>query len=76
MTLRNLDFVGFLLVFLASLLGIATYYYLRNRRRKLYPYGNWDEMLKRLAPLDHQNLERIAEDPAVELITTSTGLKR
>jgi hypothetical protein len=64
MTIRNLDFFGFLFVFLASILGIGTYYYLRNRRRELYPYGNWDELLKRLAPLDHQNLERIAEDPA------------
>jgi len=67
MTLRNLDFFGVLFVFLASLIGIGTYYYLRNRRRKLYPYGQWDELLKRLAPLDHQKLERIAEDPAVEL---------
>ena len=64
MTIRNLDFFGLLFVFLASILGIGAYYYLRNRRRELYPYGNWDELLKRLAPLDHQNIERIAEDPA------------
>jgi hypothetical protein len=66
MTIRNLDFFGLLFVFLASILGIGTYYYLRNRRRELYPYGKWEELLKRLAPLDHQNLERIAEDPAVQ----------
>jgi hypothetical protein len=64
MTIRNLDFFGFLFVFLASIVGIGTYYYLRNRRRELYPYGNWDELLERLAPMDHQNIERIAEDPA------------
>jgi hypothetical protein len=63
MTLRNLDFFGFLFIFLASIVGVGTYYYLRNRRRKLYPYGKWDDLLKRLAPLDHQSLERIAEDP-------------
>jgi hypothetical protein len=66
MTLRNLDFFGFFFLFLVLILGIGTYYYLRNRRRELYPYGNWDELLKRLAPLDHQNLERIAADPAAQ----------
>ena len=65
MTIRNLDFFGFLLVFLVAIIGIGTHYYLRDRRRELYPYGKWDELLKRLAPLDHQNLERIALDPAV-----------
>ena len=64
MTIRNLEFFGFLLVFLISILGIGTYYYLQNRRRELYPYGKWDELLKRLAPMDHHNLERIALDPA------------
>jgi hypothetical protein len=63
MTIRNLDFFGFLFIFLASILGIGAYYYLRNRQRELYPYGNWDELLKRLVPLDHENLERIAIDP-------------
>jgi hypothetical protein len=64
MTSLNLDFFGFLFVFLVSILGIGTYYYLLNRRRELYPYGKWEELLERLAPLDHQNLERIAADPA------------
>ena len=64
MTIRNLEFFGFLFVFLISILGIGAYYYLQNRRRELYPYGKWDELLKRLAPLDHHNLERIALDPA------------
>jgi hypothetical protein len=65
-TIRNLDFFGFLSVFLASILGIGTHYYLRSRRRELYPYGKWDELLKRLAPLDHENIERIATDPAAQ----------
>ena len=65
-TIRNLDFFGFLFVFLSSILGIGTYYYLRNRRRELYPYGRWEELLQRLAPLDHQNIGRIAADPAAQ----------
>jgi hypothetical protein len=66
MTSHNIGFFGSLSVFLASILGIGTHYYLRNRRRELYPYGKWEELLKRLAPLDHQNLERIAADPAAQ----------
>jgi hypothetical protein len=65
-TLRNLYFFGFVLLFLVSIVAIGTHFYLRNRRRNLYPYGNWEDLLKRLAPLDHQNLERIAADPAAE----------
>ena len=64
MTIRNFEFFGFLFVFLVSIIGIGAYYYLRNRRRGLYPYGKWDELLKRLTPLDHYNLEQIALDPA------------
>ncbi len=67
MTIHNIGFFGFLSVFLASILGIGTHYYLRSRRRELYPYGKWEELLKRLAPLDHQNIERIAADPAAQL---------
>ncbi len=64
MTIRNIEFFGFLFVFVAVILGIGTHFYLHNRRRELYPYGEWNELLKRLAPIDHQNLERIASDPA------------
>lgn len=64
--LRSFYFFGVILVFLVSVLGIGTYYYLRNRRRNLYPYGQWDELLERLIPIDHQSLGRIAGDTDTE----------
>lgn len=63
-SLRSLYFFGVLLLFLMAILGIGTYFYIKNRRRALYPYGQWDELLERLVPIDHQSLERIAGDPA------------
>jgi hypothetical protein len=66
-TLRSLSFFGVLLVFLIAILGIGAFYYLRNRRRDLYPYGKWDELLERLVPIDHRSLARVAGDPDTEL---------
>jgi hypothetical protein len=69
--LRSLYFFGVVLVFLVSILGIGTYYYLRNRRRNLYPYGQWDELIERLVPIDHQSLGRIAGDSDAEFDSNS-----
>ena len=66
-TLRSLSFFGVLLVFLIAILGIGAFYYLRNRRRDLYPYGKWDELLERLVPIDHRSLARVAGDPDTQL---------
>jgi hypothetical protein len=66
-TIRSLYFFVVLFIFLASIVGVGIYFYLRNRRRDLYPYGNWDELLERLVPIDHRSLGRIAGDPAAEL---------
>ena len=74
-TIRSLYFFGFLVLFLVTVLGIATHFYLRNRRRELYPYGKWDELLDRLVPIDHESLERIAADSAAELELQSPDLE-
>jgi hypothetical protein len=62
-TIRSLYFFGFLLAFLVSILGVGTFYYRKNRRRTLYPYGEWDALLNRLVPIDHHSLARVARDP-------------
>jgi hypothetical protein len=63
-TPRSLYFFVALFSFLISIVGIGTYYYVNNRRRRLYPYGNWDELIERIVPIDHQSLERIAATSA------------
>jgi hypothetical protein len=65
-TIRSLYFFGFLLVFLISIVGVVTHYSLKSRRRNLYPYGKWDELLERIIPIDHRSLGRVAGDPDAE----------
>ncbi|MDQ2844567.1 MAG: hypothetical protein M3Y72_26680 [Acidobacteriota bacterium] len=66
-TIRSLYFFSALLIFLTAILVVGAYYYLRNRRREVYPYGQWEELLKRLEPLDHRGIGLIAGEPAAEL---------
>jgi len=62
--IRSIYFLSFVAIFLILVLGYATYFYARYRRREKYPYGKWDDLLKRLGPLDYDNLALIAQDPA------------
>ena len=62
--IRSIYFLGFVAIFLMLLLGYAAYFYARYRRRERYPYGKWEDLLKRLGPLDYDNLALIAEDSA------------
>ena len=66
-TIRSIYFFTALLIFLFAIIGVGIYFYLQNRRRELYPYGKWDELLERLVPIDHQSLERIAGESSDEL---------
>jgi hypothetical protein len=64
--IRSIYFLSFVVIFLLSILGNATYFYVRYRRREKYPYGRWEDLLRRLGPLDYDNLALIAQDPALE----------
>ena len=64
--LRTLYFFGFMLLFLICLIGTALYFHFKNRRRTLYPYGEWDQLLARLVPIDHHSLQRIAGDAGAD----------
>ena len=61
-TIRTLYFFLALAVFLAVLLGVAGYAYLRARRRHKYPYGRWESLVKRLAAVDRDRIALIALD--------------
>jgi hypothetical protein len=60
-TIRTLYFFGFLAIFLVAILATGAHYYLRNLKQQKYPYGKWDELLKRLGSLNHHNLALIAD---------------
>jgi hypothetical protein len=64
--MRSVYFLIFVVIFLVSILGNATYFYVRYRHREQYPYGKWEDLLKRLRPLDYGNLALIAQDPTLE----------
>jgi hypothetical protein len=51
--------VGILLV---TLIAIASYYYVRSRRARKYPYGRWEDLLKRLKPVNRDNIATVARD--------------
>jgi hypothetical protein len=69
-TIRTLYFFGFLAIFLVAILATGAHYYLRSLKQQKYPYGKWDELLKRLGSLDHNNLALIAgsfdNEPEIE----------
>lgn len=61
-TIRTVYFVVVLVVFLVALLGAAMYYLIRNRQRKMYPYGKWETLIRRLAAVDRDNIVLVARD--------------
>jgi hypothetical protein len=64
--MRGTYFLIFVAIFLVSILGSAAYFYVRYRGRQQYPYGRWEDLLKRLGPLDYDNLALITQDPTFE----------
>jgi hypothetical protein len=67
-TIRNTYFLSSVVLFLVLILGIGTRFYLRHRRREKYPYGKWDDLLKRLSSLDGGNLALIAHEATPEVL--------
>jgi hypothetical protein len=59
---RSIYFVVVLAVFLAALCSVGAYYYLRYRRSRRFPYGNWESLLKRLSIVDRDKIALIAQD--------------
>jgi hypothetical protein len=62
MMIRTMYFLGLVGIFLIFILGYAAYFYARYRRREMYPYGRWEDLLKRLGPLDYDKLALIARE--------------
>ncbi len=56
-TIRVLYFVIALSLFLAILLIAGIYYYFRERRAQKYPYGKWEDILKRLTIVNRDSSE-------------------
>jgi hypothetical protein len=61
-TIRSVHFFIVLGIFLAVLLGTATYYYLRDFRRREFPTSNFEAILKRLSSVDRDNVALIPRD--------------
>jgi hypothetical protein len=61
-TIRIVDFLIVLGIFITALLAVAGYYYLRARPRRKYPYGKWETLLRRLSAVDRDNIAMIARD--------------
>jgi hypothetical protein len=66
MMMRSMYFLGLVAIFLILILGYAAYFYARYRHREMYPYGRWEDLLKRLGRLDYQKLALIARDSGFE----------
>jgi hypothetical protein len=61
-TIRTVYFVIALVVFLVALIGAAMYYLIRNRQRKMYPYGKWEALMRRFVAVDRENIVLVARD--------------
>ena len=61
-TIRVAYFFMALALFVVALLAIGGYYYLRNRNRRIYPYGKWESLLGRLVVVNRDNIALIARD--------------
>jgi hypothetical protein len=59
---RDVYFFVALAIFFVALIAVPVYYYLRHRRRKKYPYGDWESILKRLTSVDRESVALIARD--------------
>jgi hypothetical protein len=60
-TIRSVYFFVFVAIFIASILAVGTFFYLRYQRRQRYPYGKWENLLSRLGTLDRNNIACIAQ---------------
>jgi hypothetical protein len=58
---REIYFFISLSIFFAFLIGVAVYYWHRTRARK-YPYGQWEQLMKRLVPVDRDGIAMVALD--------------
>src|ERR1700756_4157843 len=58
---RSLYFVVALVVVLAALGTAVAYYYLRNRRRRSLPYGDWESLLSRLSTVNRDKIALISQ---------------
>jgi hypothetical protein len=70
-TIRVIYFFVILAAFLLTLLTIGVYYYLRQRQRRLYPYGKWETLLRRLSAVNKEQIAMVARD-----LVDETGQKR
>jgi hypothetical protein len=61
-TIRSIYFFVALAIFVAVILGIGIHFYLRSRRNRKFPYGNFETLLKRLDSVDRENVALIARD--------------
>ncbi|GGG86479.1 hypothetical protein [Edaphobacter dinghuensis] len=60
--IRTIYFLAFLAAFVTILLGVGLYYYLQARKRRKYPYGKFEDLLRRLMSVDRDNVALIALD--------------
>jgi hypothetical protein len=60
-TIRSVYFFIFLATFVAAILAIGSFYYLRHLRQSWYPYGRWEDLVSRLGALDRGHIESIAQ---------------
>jgi hypothetical protein len=59
---RSIYFVVVLVAVLAALGTAVAYYYLRYRRRRRFPYGNWESLLARLSAVDRDKIALISQN--------------
>jgi hypothetical protein len=59
---RSLYFIVVLLVVLAVLGTAVAYYYLRSRRSRNFPYGDWESLLSRLSTVDRDNIAFVSKN--------------
>lgn len=60
MTVRTIWFFSTLAIFFVALIAAACFFYLRRRRARLYPYGQFEVLLGRIAAVNRGNVEAIA----------------
>jgi hypothetical protein len=61
-TVRIVYFLIALAVLLTALGAVGGYFYLRSQKRRKYPYGKWESLLKRLNAVNKENIALIARD--------------
>lgn len=62
MSARSVYFLASMAVFFIALVAAATRYFLHYRKSRRYPYGTWEDLFRRLAILDRDNIALIARD--------------